>query len=175
MAKTQFPIDGKFTVTSPFGWRQHPTQNTRKHHNGADLWKSGVVYIESFYDGVVVYAGPSNIVGQDGEPGGFGYFVRVRHKIDGVFYTSTYAHLRKGSIKVTKGQRITAGTVLGKMGHSGDATGDHLHWEICKGKTYTWSATGKGFVDPIAFTKAIIAKEKIVETIPGSTPYDKIT
>lgn len=172
MTATQFPIDGKFKVTSPFGWRTHPTQKVKKHHNGADLWKAKTVNIEAFHDGKVQWAGPSTTKKQNGEPGGFGYYVKILHKIDGKFYVSVYAHMQKGSLKVKKGQKVTAGTVLGQMGASGDVTGPHLHWEICQGKKYTWSATGKGLVDPIAFTKAIIAKEKIVATIPEDTPKD---
>jgi len=42
MAKAQFPIDGKqgkaWKITSPFGWRVHPIEKIKKHHNGDDLW-----------------------------------------------------------------------------------------------------------------------------------------
>ena len=177
MAKAQYPIDGKqgktWKITSIMGWRVHPVEKTKKHHNGTDIWSPvEPCYIESFYDGKVLYAGPSKLKKADGEPGGFGYYVQVQHKIDGVYYTSCYAHLKKGSLAVKKGQKITAGTVLGKMGTTGMSTGKHLHFEIWKGKTHGWSSNGKGFVEPIGFIKALIAKEAAAAEAGKSTPED---
>jgi murein DD-endopeptidase MepM/ murein hydrolase activator NlpD len=175
MIYTQYPIDGKpgktYKVTSPFGWRTHPTSGNKSHHNGVDLWGgASTIYIESFRMGKVVFAGPSKSRKADGSLGGFGFHVMIKHIIDGEVYVSVYAHLVEGSIKVKVGDRVVAGTVLGKMGATGDVTGKHLHWEICKGKKYAWSATGKNFVDPMAFTKALIAKEAVVASAPKSTP-----
>lgn len=41
-----------------------------------------------------------------------------------------YGHLKKGSIVVSKGQNITQGQVLGKVGSSGNSSGPHLHIEV---------------------------------------------
>jgi murein DD-endopeptidase MepM/ murein hydrolase activator NlpD len=83
-------------------------------------------------------------------------------KIDGKFYTSLFAHMKKDSIKVKTGQKIEAGTMLGKMGTTGMSTGKHLHWELRLGKVHTWDANGKNYIEPIAFFKALIAKEKMI-------------
>jgi len=170
----QFPVDGvlgkNFKVTSPFGWRVHPTSGKRSHHNGVDLWASANVYNEAFFRGLVVFAGPSKAKKADGSLGGFGHHVMILHKIDGQYYVSVYAHMVEGTIKVKRGDRVDAGTVLGRMGASGDVTGKHLHFEIYKGKKYTWSASGVNFVDPIAFIKALIAKERVVASAPHPTP-----
>jgi murein DD-endopeptidase MepM/ murein hydrolase activator NlpD len=175
--KVQFPIDGKlgkdFKVTSDFGWREHPVEKKKKHHNGVDLWSSREpAYIESFYHGTVITAGPSKIKKSNGEPGGFGYYVTVRHLINGEYYTSLYAHMVKGSIQVKVGDKVVAGTVLGKMGATGMVTGKHLHWEIWKGKTHGWTDNGKGFVDPIEFTKALMAMETAKDFADKETPAD---
>lgn len=166
MAKAQFPIDGKlgkdFKVTSYMGWRVHPVQKTKKFHNGTDIWSPHEpCWIEAPYDGVVVEAKKSTAPG-----GGFGNYVVLRHKIDGKDYTTLYAHMQDGSLKVKKGQKVTAGTPLGKMGTTGMSTGKHLHWELHLGKKHEWSATGKGYIEPIAFFKAVIAKEKAIATAP---------
>lgn len=179
MAKTQFPIDGKlnkqYKVTSPYGWRIHPVQKTKKHHNGVDLWgAAATIYIEAFHDGKVIFAGPSKTKNPDGSVGGFGYHVMIQHKIDGKFYVSNYDHMREGSIKVKVGQKVEAGTVLGVMGATGMVTGKHLHWEICIGKVYKWTGTGKGYVDPMTFTKALIAKEKALAEAAIDTPDDGV-
>jgi murein DD-endopeptidase MepM/ murein hydrolase activator NlpD len=45
-------------------------------------------------------------------------------------YYSLYLHLKKGSVRVKKGDRISAGTVIGEVGNSGWSTGAHLHVEV---------------------------------------------
>lgn len=173
MSKYQYPIDGAmgktWKITSKMGWRIHPVKKEKKHHNGTDICGlgKGPWYIEAFADGKVLKAQESTAPG-----GGFGHYVVIQHKIDGEFYTSLYAHMVPGSIQVKVGQKVTAGTVLGKMGTSGMSTGVHLHWEIWKGKVHGWSADGKGFVEPVGFVKALMAAEKAKAFANESTPED---
>lgn len=181
MAKAQFPIDGKlgkdFKVTSYMGMRVHPVTKEKKHHNGTDIWSPHEpCWIEAPYDSKVIYAGPSKIKGANGEPGGFGYYVQLLMKIDGLWYVDTFGHMLKGSIKVKVGQTIEAGTPLGKMGTSGMSTGKHLHWEHQLGKKYVWSAVGKNFIEPIGFFKALMAKEKAIASAAViATDADPVT
>ena len=42
----------------------------------------------------------------------------------------TYAHLQTGSISVRVGQRVKRGTVLARLGNTGQATGPHLHLQV---------------------------------------------
>jgi murein DD-endopeptidase MepM/ murein hydrolase activator NlpD len=41
-----------------------------------------------------------------------------------------YAHLAPGSVVVTKGQRVRVGEVLGRVGHTGNSTAPHLHFQL---------------------------------------------
>jgi murein DD-endopeptidase MepM/ murein hydrolase activator NlpD len=162
MAKAQYPIDGvlgkDFKVTSYMGMRIHPVTKQKKHHNGTDIWSPHEpCIIEAPYDGKVLEAKKSTAAG-----GGFGNYVILLHKIDGKFYTTLYAHMKDGSLKVKKGDKVTAGQMLGKMGTTGMSTGKHLHWELRLGKVHTWDAMGKNYIEPIAFFKALIAKEKAI-------------
>jgi hypothetical protein len=52
------------------------------------------------------------------------------------------------------------------------STGKHLHWELRLGKSHIWDAAGKNYIEPIAFFKALIAKEKAIATAPISTPEE---
>jgi murein DD-endopeptidase MepM/ murein hydrolase activator NlpD len=162
MAKAQYAIDGKlgkdFKVTSYMGMRIHPVTGEKKHHNGTDIWSPHEpCWIEAPYDAKVIEAKKSTAPG-----GGFGNYVILLMKIDGKDYTSLFAHMQDGSIKVKKGQKIEAGTPLGKMGTTGMSTGKHLHWELRLGKQHIWDANGKHYIEPIGFFKALIAKEKMI-------------
>lgn len=164
MGKSQFPINGKlgkdFKVTSSMGMRNHPVTKEKKHHNGTDIWSPHEpCWIEAPYDAKVLYAGPSKLKKPDGEPDGFGYYVQLLMRINGKHYVSNLAHMAKGSIEVKTGQKIEAGTCLGKMGSSGMSTGKHLHWELQLGKTYVWNNTGKNYIEPVEFFKALIKSD----------------
>ncbi len=167
----EFPID-KFKVTSPFGWRTHPTSGGKKHHNGVDLVGPVGGPIQSFTRGRVIFAGPSKRKKADGSVGGFGYHVQVRSKINGKYVVATYAHMRKGSIQVKVGDIVTHESILGRQGTTGDSTGEHLHFEITLGKSYRWTADGSGYADPLEFIKAVRLAHKAEEKAKMATPED---
>ena len=121
--KVLVPVQGKFRVTSPFGWRVHPITGKRKLHTGADLVGTDKVeHIIAPEDGTVLEARKSTAPG-----GGYGYFVKYRGR-SGVVHL--FAHLAENSIKVKPKQKIKQGDVLGIMGTTGASTGVHLHWEV---------------------------------------------
>jgi murein DD-endopeptidase MepM/ murein hydrolase activator NlpD len=172
MSKAQQAIDGvqgkDWKITSKMGNRIHPVTKAPKHHNGTDIWSPHEpCWIEAPYDAVVVDARKSTAAG-----GGFGNFVTLSHKINGEDYVTIYAHMQDGTLKVKQGQKITAGTPLGKMGSTGMSTGKHLHWELQKAKKYAWNATGLNFIEPVAFFDALIKLEAIKGTAKDQTPAD---
>lgn len=175
MAKPQMPIDGtlgkQYKVTSPFGWRVHPVQNIKKHHNGVDLWGAAEpLYNEAWHDGTVIAAGTSTQRLANGNVGGVGWYVDIHSVINGKNYVTRYAHMVPDSLKVKAGQKVEAGHILGKMGASGEVTGKHLHFEICQGKKHTWTADGSGFVDPLAFVESVVKQSQIIAAGPMATP-----
>jgi murein DD-endopeptidase MepM/ murein hydrolase activator NlpD len=60
----------------------------------------------------------------------FGNYVVIRHE-GGEF--STYAHFRAGSVKVEKGEVVKRGQVIGQLGHTGNSTAPHLHFQVTDG------------------------------------------
>jgi murein DD-endopeptidase MepM/ murein hydrolase activator NlpD len=172
MSKAQQAIDGvqgkDWKITSAMGNRIHPVTKAPKHHNGTDIWSPHEpCWIEAPFDGVVVEARKSTAAG-----GGFGNFVTLSHKINGEDYVTVYAHMLDDSIKVKPGQKIEAGTPLGKMGSTGMSTGKHLHWELQKAKKYAWNDKGLNFIEPVAFFDALIKLEAIKGTAKDVTPAD---
>lgn len=59
--------------------------------------------------------------------GSYGNYVKIKH--DNGYYT-LYAHMGYGTVKVSKGQNVSKGQLLGYMGATGTAYGGHLHFEV---------------------------------------------
>ena len=148
-------------ISSPYGWRIHPIEKHRKHHNGVDYAAAVGTPVKAIEAGKVIFAGPSTLKFPNGEPAGGGYIVKIRHKVNGEWITSAYMHLVKGSIRVKKGQLITEGVIIGLSGNTGESTGPHLHFEIQRGKNYIWTNNGTRYTEPTSYIKTQIAMEKL--------------
>jgi murein DD-endopeptidase MepM/ murein hydrolase activator NlpD len=72
-----------------------------------------------------------------------GHYV-VLHGDDG--RDDVFMHLQDGSVTVAKGSVVVAGQRLGNVGHTGDAEGPHLHFEIWPNG---WYADGSQPIDPL--------------------------
>ena len=59
-----------------------------------------------------------------------GNYARVKYEVEGGPVILQYGHLESESLKVKKGDRVTSGQVLGKMGMSGLVTGVHTHFHL---------------------------------------------
>lgn len=118
-----WPTNQPCVITSHFGYRWGTL------HEGMDI--SGTGHGSPIYailDGTVVSAQYGGMVGSSA-----GYNVVIQH--DNGYY-SVYAHMVKGSIRVSVGQRVTRGQQLGGMGKTGVVTGVHLHLGLYYGKPY---------------------------------------
>lgn len=155
----RYPFDRPMPkISSPFGWRVHPIEKTRKHHNGVDYASAIGTPVYAITAGKVVYAGPSTLKFSNGEPAGGGFIVRILFKEGLKYFTATYMHLKKGSIKVAVGDKVTEGQLLAKSGNTGESTGPHLHFEIQRGKKYIWTNDGTRYLEPVSFIKARLNK-----------------
>ena len=103
-------------LTSPYGYRIHPTLGTRKFHNGVDLANN---------QGTPIYAARSGKVTVATYGSTYGYYVTINH---GDGYSSLYAHMTHYT--VSKGQTVKKGDLIGYMGSTGRSTGPHLHFSI---------------------------------------------
>jgi peptidoglycan hydrolase-like protein with peptidoglycan-binding domain len=89
-----------------------------------DAMHTGVDYPAAAGTGVVA-AGRGCVQSAAYDGGGYGNLVVIEHRIG---MTSWYAHL--ASIAVRPGQCLVAGTPVGTVGSTGNATGPHLHFEL---------------------------------------------
>jgi len=62
--------------------------------------------------------------------GGYGQYVVIQSTVGGHVVTSLYAHMEIGSQKVSTGETVTQGQVIGAVGSSGAATGYVLYLRI---------------------------------------------
>ena len=103
-------------VGSGFGSRMHPIDNVEKFHYGLDLSAGEGETVSAFASGVVTAAGYSD---------SYGNYIIIDH--DGV-YSSLYAHC--SSLLVQAGDTVEIGQAIALVGHTGNATGPHLHFEL---------------------------------------------
>jgi len=112
------PIDNRqLTRFHPlFGMRQHPVFGDWRFHHGLDLTAN---------TGTPVYATGDGIVTIAAYRGGYGNVIFINH---GYGFETRYAHLSK--FKITEGQKVKRGQMIGLVGNTGTSTGSHLHYEV---------------------------------------------
>ena len=116
----QWPLPVAGTITSQFGHRVDPITGEVSSHTGTDIACAEGTPILAAADGTVTVAN-----GLDSWGGSYGYYIQIDH---GGGLETLYAHC--SSICVTTGQQVQVGEVIGYVGHTGRATGSHLHFEI---------------------------------------------
>ncbi|MBE7065039.1 MAG: hypothetical protein E7384_04395 [Ruminococcaceae bacterium] len=104
------------TLTSRFGYRVDPNGKGTKYHSGIDVWNSY---------GTPIYAAGAGKVITAGSSGEYGLLVVIDH---GNGYKTVYAHC--SSISVSAGDTVSKGQFIARIGATGNATGNHLHFEI---------------------------------------------
>lgn len=114
------PISKPVTVTSEFGYRQHPITGAYELHNGIDLVNGNpTTPIYASAAGEVVIAGSY--------PEWYGNYVVIKHS-DGLY--TGYAH--QSQLRVSVGDTVKQGQQIGNMGTTGPSTGPHLHFQFFK-------------------------------------------
>lgn len=145
----------KGKITSPFGWRIHPTKGGWKFHNGIDIGGNG--------EGTKIYSSAAGIVGKITRKSSCGgNMVYIWVYVKGVPYTVVYMHLL--DIYVNVGDSVTTSTVIGTVGGGAKtksydkcSTGAHLHYGVSKNNHYlkskseTYSKFTANMIDPPNF------------------------
>jgi len=103
-------------ITSLFGWRRSPFSTEREFHTGIDIAAASGTPIRATAPGIVTLAGPN---------GGYGNCVRIKHKYG---FETIYGHCR--SLNTYVEEHVKQGDIIGYVGQTGQATGNHCHYEI---------------------------------------------
>lgn len=111
----RFPLPAA-RVTSAFGLRVNPLTGTLKRHEGVDLAAPAGTEVYATRDGVVVELGNDPI---------YGNYVVLEHEGS---WKSVYGHL--SAIHTDLRKSLRSGTILGRVGSTGQSTGPHLHFEL---------------------------------------------
>jgi len=128
------PMDSPYQITSNYGSRWG------RLHAGIDLvGKGGDLAVYAADGGEVSFArdecAPGSGYYPNNDPicGGWGNYVEIKH--EGQDYVKTlYAHFDYVDVKT--GDKVDKGQKIGTMGHTGNSTGAHLHFEVYEGDTY---------------------------------------
>ncbi len=111
------PEKGKYTLSSPFGYRNDPLSGETRYHDGQDFAMKPGTPVYTTGDGVVEYVKFSFT--------GYGNEILIDH---GFGYKTRYAHM--SIISVAEGMKLKRGDCIGESGNSGKSTGPHLHYEV---------------------------------------------
>ncbi len=117
-----YTTPAKGTLTSSFGYREHPIYGKERFHYGLDIAAAPGTDICAFADGTVKAVGESSSLGN---------YLMLDHEGG---YTTLYAHCSK--VVARGGEKVNMGEKIAEMGSSGVSTGTHLHFELLEGTTY---------------------------------------
>lgn len=126
-----WPVQGGVGhISMYFGQNENPFSAGQWYlHTGID--------ISTFRQGdPVVAAADGKVIGL-GYDAGLGNSITIQHSHG---FITRYAHLR--AYRVSKGQQVSQGQVIGTIGNTGKSTGPHLHYEV---------HLGTSIIDPLRF------------------------
>ena len=111
-----WPCPSSHKITSGFGYRDKPTAGATSYHQGYDIGASAGAAIVAAADGVVTSTGYSSVLGN---------YVILSHG-GGLF--TIYEHC--SAVLVSRGQSVSRGSTIAKVGSTGVSTGPHLHFGV---------------------------------------------
>lgn len=113
--KYTWPLPGHYSISSPYGYRQHPILGYAKFHSGIDIPAPS---------GTPIVAAKSGTVIMSQLMSGYGNVIMIDHGET----VTVYAHC--SALNKSIGDSVSAGDVVAFIGTTGLSTGPHLHFEV---------------------------------------------
>jgi len=111
----RFPLQS-YRLTSPYGIRENPVTGNIRLHQGIDL---------AAPEGTEVYAAADGTVTEIGNDPVYGIYIVISHRDR---WSSLYGHLQR--VETVLRLNVKSGTLIGRVGTTGQSTGPHLHFEL---------------------------------------------
>ncbi len=138
-----WPVSRSTRISSPFGWRTHPTLSRPQLHTGVDLAVPSGTQVASTFAGTVRRASEDAVNGR---------VVIIDH---GHGVTTAYCH--NEALLVRVGERVAQGQTVALSGSTGRSTGPHVHYQL---------ELAHQPVDPLRFTGPL----EQVRDVPSTPP-----
>lgn len=118
-----WPLSGYYDLSSLYGSRIHPITGEADNHGGIDIPAPAGTGIQAAMDGVVVTSEYNS---------SYGNYVMIKHivNVGGADITTYTLYAHMSSRKVSVGDVVTQGQIIGLVGSTGSSTGNHLHFEV---------------------------------------------
>jgi hypothetical protein len=145
-------VSPDWRVSSPFGWRQHPTLKKRRFHEGIDLATPVGTPVQAAGSGTVTRARADSVNGK---------YVKLSH---GHGVTSAYCH--GDAFRVSKGQSVQRGDHVMDSGNTGRSSGPHLHF----GLRIDGHSVDPALLRASAWTPPEVVPEKVHEAAHEAKP-----
>ena len=124
------PLQGKSKANITTGYAKYATRTG--FHTGVDWSCSAGTPILAVKAGTVVTS--TALRRANGTYKSYGEYIVINHH-DGTM--TLYAHMLSGSRMVREGDTVSQGQQIGKVGTTGNSTGNHLHFEVLINGKYT--------------------------------------
>jgi murein DD-endopeptidase MepM/ murein hydrolase activator NlpD len=134
----RYPADGGMRhLSSGYGYRAKACNACSTYHLGADFTAG---YGNNIY--AITYGKVIDI----GWHGSEGFSIKIQHYADNGFANTQtiYAHMIENSNKVSRGDWVEPGQVIGRIGTTGVTTAPHVHFEVL---------VNGNSIDPVAWLK----------------------
>ena len=151
------PFKGKFKMTQGFGQNLNKfyKKDGKKGHGGVDWAMPNGTPIYAPCDGEVIFTSDP----ESSKRTGWGVTILsdeiFKYKGKNVRMSCLHAHLKEGSLKVKRGNKVKQGELIALSNNTGQSTGPHLHFGIAPLKPDRTPAEPNngygGYIDPLPY------------------------